>query len=198
MKGVTFLPATRRISGPWKNGGGVTYEVAAFPPGSGPAAFLWRISIAEIKEAAHFSMFPGIDRILTMLDGTLKLTVSEEAVTLCPQSPPYPFSGDVAAAGEPLMGHVRDLNVMVARGRWRASIVRIGPAHRQTVVMTAHSTVLISRGEAEVHLREDQKALRLAPLDAVQFDALVSSLTLTTEAPVLVVGLDPISSAEGG
>ncbi len=56
------LPAT-----PWKNGGGVTREIVCQPPGAGLAAFDWRVSIATIASDGPFSLFAGIDRVITLL-----------------------------------------------------------------------------------------------------------------------------------
>jgi len=53
---------------PWRNGGGVTREVVS-AGGSGPLSFEWRISIAEVSHAGPFSTFPGVDRIITVIEG---------------------------------------------------------------------------------------------------------------------------------
>jgi len=52
---------------PWRNGGGVTREVAV--GGSGGQDFNWRISIADVNVPGPFSTFPGVDRIITLVDG---------------------------------------------------------------------------------------------------------------------------------
>ncbi len=54
---------------PWKNGGGETVEIAVFPPGAGVDDFDWRISMATVASDGPFSIFPGIDRTLSILDG---------------------------------------------------------------------------------------------------------------------------------
>ena len=54
---------------PWKNGGGTTAEIAAFPDGAGFNAFDWRISLAEVASDGPFSAFPGIDRTLMLVEG---------------------------------------------------------------------------------------------------------------------------------
>ena len=46
---------------PWKNGGGTTAEVAAFPEGSNFETFGWRISMADVTSDGPFSSFPEID-----------------------------------------------------------------------------------------------------------------------------------------
>ena len=65
---------------PWKNGGGWTTQLAAFPESDATVPFDWRVSIAEIESDGAFSAFPGYDRhiallvagcyFMEMLDGT--------------------------------------------------------------------------------------------------------------------------------
>mgnify|MGYP000624994528 FL=1 len=37
---------------PWRNGGGVTWQIAASPEGADVAAFDWRLSMAEVAADA--------------------------------------------------------------------------------------------------------------------------------------------------
>ena len=52
-----LLSAARRAAVPWKNGGGVTREVAAHPAGASLEDFDWRVSTAEVRAAGPFSGF---------------------------------------------------------------------------------------------------------------------------------------------
>jgi hypothetical protein len=52
---------------PWRNGGGVMREVVAWRSGSW--GFDWRISIADVNAAGPFSAFPGVDRIIILVEG---------------------------------------------------------------------------------------------------------------------------------
>jgi environmental stress-induced protein Ves len=58
------LPAT-----PWKNGGGITRELACFPHGAGLDDFVWRASIADVGQSGPFSHFPGVERVIMLLAG---------------------------------------------------------------------------------------------------------------------------------
>ena len=89
---MRLLPAADRVPVPWKNGGGVTREVAAFPDGAGFDDFLWRISMAEVRADGPFSVFPGVDRVLAVLEGRLRLAVEGLApIEVGPDSPPAIF-----------------------------------------------------------------------------------------------------------
>jgi len=123
-----LLRAADRAAIPWKNGGGVTREIAAFPPGAGMDDFVWRVSVADVVASGPFSRFEQVDRVLTVIEGRLSLHFTDDgrSVVLDPgQSCAFP--GDVAVTGAPIGGPVRDLNVMVRRGRWRATVERWGP-----------------------------------------------------------------------
>jgi environmental stress-induced protein Ves len=113
------LRATERRALPWKNGGGLTREVLAQPPGSDLGHFDWRVSIAEIHRAGPFSRFPGIERRMAVLEGCLRLSIDEgAALSVTPDTPPVEFSGDVPTFADPVGGPVTDLNVMMRRGRF--------------------------------------------------------------------------------
>jgi environmental stress-induced protein Ves len=117
--------AAERVARPWKNGGGITRELAAHPPGSGLTQFDWRVSIAEIRAAGTFSSFPGIERRLAVLSGRLSLSIDAGApCTLAPDSAPLAFAGEAAVFAEPLAGPAQDLNVMTRRGRFASGMRR--------------------------------------------------------------------------
>ncbi len=123
---TTILRAADRIAMPWKNGGGVTREVAVWPPEAGLDDFDWRISMAEVGEPGAFSLFPDVDRCLTVIEGCLHLTFDDEtSVSLDAQSEPWDFPGDRACHGQPIGGPVLDLNVMWRRGRFRSQVKRV-------------------------------------------------------------------------
>lgn len=126
---TTVLPASERIATPWKNGGGITREIAVSPPGAGLDDFDWRVSMAEVGDANAFSLFPGIDRCLVVIEGRLRLTFEgETSVSLDAGSRPWAFPGDQACHGAPVEGAVLDLNVMVRRGGFRSQVERVSNA----------------------------------------------------------------------
>jgi environmental stress-induced protein Ves len=120
---ITYLPASERVAQPWKNGGGITREVAVFPAGASMDDFLWRVSMAEVIEAGPFSLFANIDRHLTVLKGKLRLHFSDRSITLA-TGESLTFAGDMPVSGVPLTP-VTDLNVMTRRGKFRAVVRRI-------------------------------------------------------------------------
>ena len=51
----------------WRNAAGETREICTFPPAK--RDFYWRASIASIAANGEFSLFPGMERIVTLLEG---------------------------------------------------------------------------------------------------------------------------------
>lgn len=162
---IALLRGADRVATPWKNGGGMTREVAIWPPRSTLNDFDWRVSIAEVHDAGPFSPFEGIDRTLVILEGCLALTFGDRAVELHPGSAPFAFAGDLSCAGRPIGGAVTDLNVMTRRGACTAHIRRIAAG---TASLTAASTLVVA--SAPTAIRLGAHALSLAPFDAVLID----------------------------
>jgi uncharacterized protein len=140
---VLILRAAERSAVPWKNGGGVTREVAVHPRGSGFESFDWRVSIAEVRAGGPFSVFPDIDRSMAVLEGALSLMIAgRDPLTLSADTPPVHFCGEAHVAAEPLGGAVTDLNVMTRRGRCRSRMSRTH-VHGLARLPIAEATALI-------------------------------------------------------
>ncbi|MFD4661017.1 HutD family protein [Kitasatospora sp. NPDC058444] len=117
------LRASERPATAWLNGGGVTREVAGFPAGAGLDAFDWRVSLADVASAGPFSAFPGIDRVITLVEGPgMALTVDGTERLVDEPFRPFAFSGDATTDCRLLAGPVVDFNVMTRRGRVEAAV----------------------------------------------------------------------------
>ena len=135
---------------PWKNGLGRTRELAIHPPGASMDDFLWRVSIAEVDKAAPFSAFPGIDRVIALLDGdgfTMQLADGRTHALTTPCAP-FAFAGelDVTAtlAGRP----GRDFNLMCRRAHVRGALTTVhGPARHTLAPYTV--LVFCARGHID-------------------------------------------------
>ena len=87
--------------------------------------FDWRISIAHIASDGDFSVFTGVDRVITLLDGGgVQLSSADDSVLHVLDTPlqPFAFSGDVEVHGRLLDGDCHDLNVMTRRAVYQAEV----------------------------------------------------------------------------
>jgi environmental stress-induced protein Ves len=124
VTGVQVLRAADRVASPWKNGGGVTREVASSPSGTGVSDFDWRVSLADVADGGPFSTFEGIDRVITVVQGEgMALTVDGEETVISERYQPFAFSGDAKTDCRLLGGPLIDFNVMTRRGKVAADVL---------------------------------------------------------------------------
>jgi len=101
---------------PWKNGAGVTIEIAVFPENAQLDDFLWRVSRAKVVQEGEFSHFSGIDRSLALLQGKgMRLRVNGVSQQLDTRQNILSFAGDVVTYAELMDGAISDLNLMSRR-----------------------------------------------------------------------------------
>ncbi|WP_406001464.1 HutD family protein [Streptomyces sp. NBC_00829] len=182
---VRLLRAADRMALPWKNGGGVTREIAVSPRGATTGGFDWRISLAEVGGDGPFSAFPGVDRILTVVEGDgMDLTVGGQHIRADERYRPYAFPGDVETDGRLLGGPVVNFNVMYHRGRTAAlvSVVRGG----LPVAVPSRSTVVVVALDGST--RVEEAGVTLGRYDAAAWDD-DAPLSLRTDGRAAVVTL---------
>ncbi|SDL60490.1 HutD family protein [Arthrobacter sp. ok362] len=151
---------------PWRNGGGVTREVARHPRTRSVQTALqtalqtapqntvqdnawdWRVSIAEVSKAGPFSAFAGMDRVLTVIDGELFLLSVDGAEYPLEKYRPFRFSGDAASAGALPTGDIRDLNVITRNGAFKGytSIIELSKKRAHPVFEGQFGILLQGQG----------------------------------------------------
>jgi uncharacterized protein len=119
---IRFIPQSSLVQGRWRNGQGVSWEIASFKE-DGATDFLWRFAKARIDNDVPFSIYPGMDRIFMMIEGQgmdlefeggRVLQVHEKFV-------PHAFSCDVPLVCRLRGGPSMDLNLFAAHGKIKAS-----------------------------------------------------------------------------
>jgi uncharacterized protein len=167
---------------PWKNGGGETSEIAVFPEDADTAFFGWRISMARVASDGPFSIFPDVDRTLTILDGNgLELQVKGSAPQLLDEiSDPLFFAADTPASAALKGGVVTDLNVMTRRSLFRHEVKRIAVEGDVNLVPSGEiCAVFCISGVLDISTRD--KSGTLAAHDCVVFPT-------TTKANLILQG----------
>jgi environmental stress-induced protein Ves len=106
---------------PWPNGLGITRDVAGHRQQG--ARFDWLLSIADLREDAAFSDFPGCDRVFTLIEGgDVTLTLDGARPMPCLTLVPASFPGDRPTFCTMAGGPARAFNVFVDRGRYAARV----------------------------------------------------------------------------
>jgi environmental stress-induced protein Ves len=112
----------------WRNGGGLTRELFAWPEGD---AWQLRISVADVIADGPFSRYDGVQRWFAVVhgDGVL-LRFADRTVTLDAQAAPLAFDGAAAPGCELLGGATQHLNLMHRGGTALMQRARAGDVWR--------------------------------------------------------------------
>lgn len=154
---------------PWKNGAGITREIAVGPEGSGASEFDWRFSLAEVEQDAPFSAFPGIDRCIVLLRGAgLRLRSGDAKLDHRLDQPlaPFHFSGDMPLEATLIDGPSSDFNVMTRRSAWCCEVT----AHHGNIELAGADVTLLLCSEGE-WIVAGTKPQALRPMQALLWRA---------------------------
>ncbi|GAB0112924.1 HutD/Ves family protein [Acidisoma sp. C75] len=167
MSGWQILPRAGFRAAPWRNGGGITHEIASGQlPGGPPAAWHWRFSLAEIASDGPFSVFPDIDRLLTVVDGAgIDLALADAPPRRLGPGEDIEFPGEVAVACSLVAGPTRDLNLMVDR-----RVARLVPGRGARALEAPAGGVALVYAFEEVCLQAETGQVRIAAGDAARAD----------------------------
>lgn len=158
----------------WRNGGGQTREL--WRTGDGPAGFGARVSVADVASDGPFSRFPGVDRVITLLDGAgMVLSRPAGAVRIATPGRPFAFLGEDGWDCALIDGPVRDLNLMVDRAQWRGAVVPRPPG-------TVGGALLVPLAPG-----------RVGGVAVDRWDALAISGAVAATVPCLELHLTPVA-----
>jgi environmental stress-induced protein Ves len=179
---------------PWKNGNGVTREIASAAVSVGSAlvgsasvgsALIgsgtppdWRISMATVTEDAPFSSFPGVVRTLGVVEGAgIELTVEGHSRLIGVGDEPAVFAGDVPTSARPLDGPVLDLNLMVNPSRTMGRMLPIASGTHDLAGLSWFVVALVDGLEMRIN---DREPLALPRLDTAKLDLRAGPLVRLT------------------
>lgn len=132
---------------PWPNGAGITYEVVRFPP---EGEFQWRISLADIDGDCPFSVMPGVDRGIVLMEGKAMVLANSAETIQIDELVAFNYPGEVAFDCTLTAGPAKDLNIMSRRNYFNAETRVLGPrTHKIDASSDTHILVGL-RGETTV------------------------------------------------
>jgi environmental stress-induced protein Ves len=163
---------------PWKNGRGTTTEMLRIEQGG---QLLLRLSRASVVEDGLFSLFPGVERNLTVLSGPGFRLTGDGIDLRCDPLVPVAFPGDVAVTATETQGQQSDdFNVMSARHLPRPEVMLA----QNDTLPAGGQLALYALGPCGVNgvtVARDEMILTTGPV------------TLTGDWPVLAVRVHGIS-----
>ncbi|MEV8149562.1 HutD family protein [Arthrobacter sp. NPDC080073] len=205
---------------PWRNGGGVTRELASHPKAASAqdGAWDWRVSIADVGSAGDFSTFPGMERVLTVIDGELLLLTVDGEEHPLEKYRPFRFSGEAASASALPTGDIRDLNVIARAGEFKGytSIIELSkkrahPVFEGQLAVLLEGKASVSPGaepadtapadgsDGEAAADGEAGAATAEPVELARYDAVVGSDTRSPEILgrgfIAVISIDRVEHA---
>ncbi|MDD2925703.1 HutD family protein [Rhodoferax sp.] len=152
---------------PWRNGGGVTRELLAWPDSKD---WLWRLSVAEVAHSGPFSCFAGVQRWFAVLgQGGVRLTLRGQSHELTCHSAPLCFDGAEPADCELLDGATQDFNLMARSSRATARMMRV--SGHFCIMLDAAKTIAIYAINSRAELHFDDQSLAV-PANTLVWQAL--------------------------
>jgi len=130
-------PQTYRRT-PWKNGGGVTVDIAdEYADGVAPGSWsgmLWRFGRTQIVAGGPFSDLSGFDRILTVIGGRGLVLQIEGGKALDVREPfrPVRFNGEDKITSQLEAGPVAVLNLLADRTRYTIDVAILSGGDTRT------------------------------------------------------------------
>jgi len=166
----------------WKNGGGLTHEIAKEEDTLG---LVWRLSVAEVASDGPFSSFPGLTRILTVIDGAgLDLVHADGTIKALPLTP-VRFSGALPIEGRLIGGKILDFNAIFDETKVKASVavLRSGDGFTPEIKACGQRVLYCIAGEMQI------EGQHVAPGDAAFFDTFPTRVVVSENACALLVML---------
>lgn len=122
---MQILPLDALVDVPWKNGGGVTRNIAK---GHHPDQLAWTLSRADVSQNGPFSDFAGMVRILTVVSGgTMTLDTPTSSIEVRTWEP-VRFDGGLKVYARLANGPLTDLNLMFDPQSCEGEVLtRLGP-----------------------------------------------------------------------
>jgi environmental stress-induced protein Ves len=119
------LRRARYLSMPWRNGSGVTLEIAREPAAG--SDFQWRLSLATVATSGPFSTYAGYRRSVTLIDGDgFRLGIGDsDPVVLNSVGATALFPGDASTVCALINGPSSDLSLMVREPGAIVSVTRV-------------------------------------------------------------------------
>lgn len=147
---------------PWRNGGGSTRELLAWPDSTD---WDWRLSVAEVAADGPFSRFDGVTRWFAVLQGEgVRLDIAGRVHDLTRSSPPLCFDGGLTTGCTLIAGATQDFNLMLRQGRAQARMLRVAGSHSVTLAATSTIAVYLAEGPGRLELQSGGLELQAGTL----------------------------------
>jgi len=174
---ITPLDPAGYVRTPWKNGGGVTTDIAF-------DGDVWRFSRTPITAAGPFSDYAGFDRLQVLVAGSgLVLQTPSGEIDVRRPFRPVRFAGETPIVSRLEAGPVEVVNLIGNRARVRIDLQVL---HAGAALGRSAGTHLVYAAKGPAALEVDGTPHRLAADHALRLDEASPTMIACTEGLVLI------------
>jgi len=177
---ITRLDPSQYRRTPWKNGGGITVDIAGHED-------TWRLSRTPITSGGPFSDYTGYDRLQVLVAGSgLVLQTPDGEIDVRTPFQPVRFAGETPIVSRLEAGPVEVVNLLGRRAAVRLGLEVAGPGHRLLLGAGIH-LIYAADGPASITTGDN-----LHPLDAdhgLRIEAAPSTMLACTSGHVIVASI---------
>ena len=165
---LRLIRQTDMVEGPWRNGMGVSWEIAAHREPNA-ADFAWRFAKARIDRDVPFSIYPGMDRVFMQISGNgLDLEFKDgHKIEVHQSNVPHYFACDIPLTCKLRGGPCFDLNLFTMRGAYaaRANVLQLSGTETldltgvEAVFFALHGKIILSGQGGKIALQEGEAAI---------------------------------------
>ena len=186
---------------PWRNGSGVTLEIAREP--AADSEFLWRLSLATVANSGPFSGYPGYRRSVSLIAGNgFRLDIGgQESAILDSVGATALFSGGASTGCTLINGRSTDLSLIVREPGTIISVTRIQDTAARIVPLqsgTLNAVFCLSEGSLLTNRARTES--KLAVHDTALLGAEAAELAIrpssSMSVDVLLLTWTAVSSAQ--
>lgn len=168
----------------WKNGGGITREIACAAINENR---IWRLSMADVASDGPFSAFDEYERILTVLKGEGITLQSDEGNIDADLWQPVRFSGALKIHGQLKSGPLTDLNLMFNPDYCSGDVTALHGPHNQSLELGEGCMVALHSLAGTVKMND---GTALLPGDTAIIGTDVIQVELTDGDAALLIKID--------
>jgi environmental stress-induced protein Ves len=155
---IAFLEPGRYVRTPWKNGGGVSVEIAS-------DGDVWRFGRTSIATPGAFSDYTGFDRMQVLVaGGGLVLETPDGEIDVRRPFRPVRFAGETPIVSRLEAGPVEVVNLMGDRSRVRIDLAVLAPGETWRLARGVHIAYCpptpAGQGRSVLRLGEEEHELQ--------------------------------------
>ena len=196
---ITALDSADYRHMPWKNGGGVTIDIAVtMLPGFAAGSWdgmVWRFSRTAIVTPGPFSDLSGSDRQLAVISGQgLVLETPVGEIDVRQPFRPVRFAGETSIVSRLEAGPVEVVNLIGDRSRVSIDLCCLSDGATIACPAGVH---IIYAATSSCELSIDGKPLEIAAGHAMRIDAGTSFAVASRLGTAIVAGIIPVARTSG-